>query len=337
MILNHIQPCEQFWGRSDVYNYLPNIRTVHNAIYIPWSHGGPWGVFTSEGKPIVEAINYRDTQRLVSGPEPFFPAEFPKNLEPYPDTLMYAGYLNPHYGHFIINSLPRFWPLIYGKKHLPPFCLHVAGAVENVLKMDFAGSIFEKLGVRDNLRTFDKPLRIKTLLVPDTSLHEQFGVHRVFGDLCRLVGRDLWLEAEVDTIDKPLYLSKTRLKSGVGHFADEERIVAKLADAGATIFFPEEHTFADQVRTLARHKKIIGTTGSAFHTSVFSAPARTIIGINPTALINTNYTLLDIINKNRSRYFYPREVFYSHAGDFQTTHHAADPEGIASDIISLMG
>jgi capsular polysaccharide biosynthesis protein len=336
LYLDHIAPCEAFWGRAEVYSYLPNIRIVRNAIYIPWSHGGPWGVFTSEGHPIAEAINYRDTERVISGPEPYFPSEFPQDLDCHPGTIMYMGYLNPHYGHFIINTLPRFWPLLYGREKLPELCCHVVGTVQEFLEMNFAKTIFASVGLTEGLNTFDRPLRISTLLVPDTSLHEQFGVHRIFGELCKQVGRDLWREDEVDTISDPLYLSKTRLKIGVGRFADEERIVAKLSEAGATIFFPEEHTFADQVATMARHKTIIGTTGSAFHTSIFSAPARKIIGLSPTALTNTNYTMLDIINKNRSRYFFPKDVSYSHTGQFQTTHHPADPEGIAADLIKLL-
>jgi capsular polysaccharide biosynthesis protein len=250
---------------------------------------------------------------------------------------MYMGYLNPHYGHFIINTLPRFWPLIYGKRNLPALCCHVVGTVDEFLEMDFARTIFTSVDLASGLSVFDRPIRIKTLLVPDTALHEQFGVHRIFGDLCRQIGREFWREDEVDSVSEPLYLSKTRLKIGVGHFADEDRIVHKLSEVGAQIFFPEEHTFADQVAALARHKTIIGTTGSAFHTSIFSAPGRNIIGINPTALTNTNYTMLDIINKNRSRYFYPEDISYSHDGEFQTTHHAADPEGVASDIIRLLG
>lgn len=336
MMLNHIKPSEQLWGRAEVYNYLPNIRIVHNAIYIPWSHGGPWGVFTSEGKPIAESINYRDVQRVVSGPEPFFPTEMPENLEFFPDTMMYMGYLNPHYGHFIINTLPRFWPIISASQKLPKLCCHVVGEVHEFLEMNFARAVFQKLNVAESLNIFDRPLRIRTLLVPDTSLHEQFGVHRIFGDLCRHIGRDFWRDDEVDSIGAPLYLSKSRLKIGVGHFADEDRIVDKLAEAGAKIYFPEEHTFADQVATLARHKTIVGTTGSAFHTSIFSAPRRNIIGINPTEFTNTNYTMLDIINKNHSMYFLPNEVSYSYEGEFQTTHHAANPEGIASDILKLL-
>jgi hypothetical protein len=323
-----LEACAGLWGGNNFIAALPAIRVVENALYIPWSGGGSWGVFNSQRNLVKESVNYHAGGEAISGPAPSYPSTEPE-FESVRQDFIYLGFLNPHFGHFITNTLARFWPLLIDPKQANILC-HCPVNNDYLCTLEFLKTMLRELDLTiSNLVNFDRPTRIPKLIVPNTSLHEMFSVHSVFGDLCAYIGRGLWNPEEVDIVDQPIFFSKTRLSKGVGRFANEEDIVEVLDKAGVRIAFPEPLSFREQVRLLAMHKVLLGTTGPAFHTSVFSAPGRKIRALNQGPDVNSNFVLLDRINRNDSRYYFSRGMSHTYGDGFLTNHYVQDPRSVA--------
>lgn len=300
--------CSSLWGTADWIAEDPARQHLPEATYRPWSAEAPWGLFPGAEPAPREAAE--------DGP------------------FLYVGALATHYGHFLINTLPRLWPLVSWQGPLPRILCHVSGPREALEELAFLRAILCQLGIDTaDVVSFDRPQTVRDVVVPEPALREQAAVHAVFAELCRTIGRPLWRDVAVDAVTRPLYLSKTRLRAGVAHVTNEEAIVAELERRGVEIAFPETLGFAEQVRLLSGRRIVMGTLGSAFHTSAFAAPGRRLVGLNWQIAVNANFALLDRVNGAQARYYHPHGTLYEEAPGWQVAWTVADPRGVAEALL----
>ena len=115
-----------------------------------------------------------------------------------------------------------------------------------------------------------------SVIVPGPAIEEQSFIHRSLDDVAYAVARRLGVRSEART-DRPIYLSKTRLSGGISRMRDERLLEDALAARGFHVVHPQELSFADQVRTIARASAVTGTLGSALHSTMFlTSPSRVV-------------------------------------------------------------
>lgn len=314
-------PCGTLWGRCERREGLPSLRRFGRTTYLPFRlDGGPWGLYA------------RDGSRLGEGREPA-PGDALPEAEPAPaEPLLYIGRIAFHYGHFIVNTLPHLWPLVGWKGPRPRLLCHAPR--EGWTGFDFLPAVLARLGYGlDDLVTFEAPVRLGDVLVPDPALIEQAAVHPVFGDLCRAVGAGLWQPEAVDSEARPAYLAKTRLSAGITRLVNEAGIAEELERLGVEIVHPEALDFAAQVRLLSTRRIVLGTVGSAFHSSAFAAPGRRLVGLNWQPALNANFPLIDGLNGTRARYYHALGTGYPERGAFEVAWEVPDPRGLAHDLL----
>ena len=313
-------PCRTLWGTCERHANLPRWRRYGRADFHPIRTDGPWGLFA------------RDGRRLGAGRDPT-PGEALAEPEPVETgPTLYIGLLALHYGHFVINTLPHLWPLVGWTGRRPKLLCHVEPGSWN--GVPFLAAILGRLGLGpDDLVAFDRPVRLADVLVPEPALHEQASVHAVCGDLYRRVGEGFWDPSEVDSESRPAYLAKTRLTSGITRLINEDALAAELDRHGVEIVHPERLDFGAQVRLLSRRRIVLGTVGSAFHTSVFAAPRRRLVGLNWQPALNANFPLLDGLNGTRARYYHATGTRYRDPGAFEVTWEVPDPRGLARALL----
>ncbi len=310
--------CTSLWGTSEWIAAAPGLRRFTDAVYRPRSSEAPWGLF-AEGRRIDDGsadAGPAVAETIADGP------------------FLYVGALATHYGHFLINTLPRFWPLAAWQGPPPRILCHGPGPREGWAGLPFLAAILGRLGLDTaDIVTFDRAVTVRDVMVPEPALIEQAAVHAVFADLCDTIGRPLWQDVAVDAVTRPLYLSKTRLRAGVAHVTNEAEIVAHLERRGVEIAFPETLAFADQVRLLSGRRVVMGTLGSAFHTTAFAAPGRRLVGLNWQHAVNANFALLDRVNGAQARYYHPHGTLYEEADGWHLAWTVADPRGVAETLL----
>ncbi|GJD79209.1 glycosyltransferase family 61 protein [Methylobacterium gregans] len=292
------------WGDQIIVPEAPRTEGYQNAHLLPL-HDFPdrdprWGTYDSDGRLIEQAAYKRGPGRQLLGQSQSMEAD----LEfLYVDAMGIYGGLNlPYYGHYLLSTLPRYW---YDLKRSYPgskIYIHVMEGLAHWFSRPFVLQTMTALGLTlDDFVAIDRPLRIRTLVVPGPAFIEQSQAHAVFSDTGRMIGEAL-LKKPVPARSEPVYLSKENLKSGIWKTTNESELVGEMRQAGVRIVHPENLELNEQVKIFAEHHTILGFAGSGLHTCLLSGGDHRIIALCPLASVNSNFLLLDRIKNNDSHY-----------------------------------
>jgi capsular polysaccharide biosynthesis protein len=340
MRLQVLKRCSESWGSCRLIGADPEIGHHCGVAYLPFGQGHSWGIYDLQGFLLADTVDLHGPQGDHHHEQaPRLDRSFLADVEEAPEaTYIYGGFINPHYGHFIVNSLARQWPLARSTKSKVKILCHGPANPDHWFARPFIKAIFNALGLtREDFVTFDRRTLIPRLIVPLTSMREQHYIHTVFGELCARIGRNL-LGAEHSVREaRPAYLSKAGLKSGVGNVVNEIRIVEVLEREGVEIVFPEQIDLTAQIRLYAERDHICGIAGSALHTQAFWPSRGRVSTISATPGPNSNFFLIDLASKSQVDYFYPpgSRVVNEGSNAFLTSIEVQKPELIASDILRL--
>jgi capsular polysaccharide biosynthesis protein len=161
------------------------------------------------------------------------------------------------------------------------------------------------------------------------------GVNTVYRVMCKKIGRAYCDERDHDA-GPPIYLSKTRLTSGVGRFVGEQEVVDILERDGVQIVYPEELTVSEQIQLISRSRVVAGTSGSALHTSIFSAFGRRIIALNQNDDVNSNFVMIDRLVGNSASYYFAPQSRSKKGSSFLTDHTLEDPAKVGSSLLRII-
>lgn len=322
-------------GEVRITQEPPRLRVVENAHYLPFVHDGAWGVFDAERRIVEESVDFLGPERQPQHQVTDWPPDLSGPIEEAPEEhYLYLGQLNPHYGHFIVNTLARFWPMLDEGGDRPKLLCHgYFGGHELLAGRPFVTDILDRLGLRlADLTVFDRPVRIRRLTVAAPALREMASAHPVMAALGDAVGRASLDGVPVDAEARPVYLSKARLADYVQRIENEDEMADSLSRAGVDVVYPETLTFDEQVRLLARRRTIIAGLGSALHTALFAPPRRSMIVLSSDPQVNATYLLIDALKGNRSRYYHPQGLTYTQGSHRRLTFFE-HPKRIAEELI----
>ncbi|WP_172961181.1 glycosyltransferase family 61 protein [Asticcacaulis excentricus] len=217
-----------------------------------------------------------------------FGADYEGAAEKVPGTVFYAGFLyHDHFGHFLTESLSRFWYLFYSGEKIRPVFNTIPGIRE---LSDMNKFFLNKLGVNsEDVLLIDRPLRFENVIVPRAGFElgnpnyvlEQLNVFKHISSA--------QLNA-FDGLDKsaPVYVSRTKFNNRKIH--GEQYLEGVLKYNGWNIVHPEMHSLSDQISIFNSSNIYCGVLGSAMHNLLFSNEGKRPIYIERTR--GTPHTLM---------------------------------------------
>jgi hypothetical protein len=248
------------------------------------------------GRVVPEARRTSTSGWRSADPEVISP---PAEVERLGGTCLYLGHYTRAYGHFLLESLSRFWALgagaQYDKVIFQPWWLDPEGSPLHPTQV--ARVCFECFGIgRDDIVVADRHLRVENLLVPsplfrigdgrgiDFAMHgDQGEVFREIVRHCTSGRRALGLLARrlAGRWRPPskAYLSRMRLAGSRRAIENEAEIERVFRLHGFEVVYPEALPFERQVALYHGAGVIAGIAGSAMHNSVFMRPGATAITI----------------------------------------------------------
>jgi capsular polysaccharide biosynthesis protein len=295
--------CQGFWGGSSFLTTPLRTRVIENAIYTPFNphvfldRDPDWGIYDANGDLVPEAAYVRgETQKLVGQCRHIDPATL--DLQDAPSaTMIYAGPIIPHFGHFLLTSLARLWALDGSAPALfhshPSLFEHGAPFIRDILA---AANLTPR-----NACSLARPTRIKRLVVPEASVIEQFQVSPAYAASGGRVGAAFTETGRFGA--GRYYLSKSRLTFGVAGLQEEAAVERAFVRRGFEVVYPEVLSIADQVSLFRNAVVIAGTASSAFHTVAlvpYARARRMIFSYSNTP--NSNFALLDHGSLGKSDY-----------------------------------
>ncbi len=340
-----LRRCSHAWGAVRVLTEPLKADAYERTLFMPFSRTNyfakdpTWGIYNSSGELIEAAALRLYEHRELVGQSETTPLAF-EHAELAPEgDYVYGGPFVLHYGHFICTTLARLWYAAQGRLDGAKVVFHSHQDVDAMLAIPHVRACFEKLGLNaGNIIVPERPTRFDRLIIPEPAFEEQSFVHPAYRETCRLIGGG-YVEDDAASPLPPVYLSKTALTKGVGRISNEGVIEDYLYERGVEIIYPEKLSWAEQVRLFSQRRVIAGTTGSAFHTSIF-APARArLICLSTSGSVNSNLLLADAVNGTAAIYTYPESgnrAELSNVDDFLTLVTLAQPAQVARDLADLI-
>jgi len=328
----------RYWGEVKVIEGKPSISVENQILATPFNYNNKWGIYNKDGiivknsydfrgsnnKPINQDVSNLDNNDIFS--------ENSINIE---ETVVYIGRINPHFGHFLINTLPRMWVLgtdeFYNKKVKVAF--HSEVSIDYLISLNFFSEIINSLEINvDDLIHIDKKIMFESLVVPESSLMEQTYVYTYFRKFCLSLSKKILRDVDISN-KKPGYYSKDKLKSGVGSFSNENEIVQIMNDRNIEVFRPETKSFKEQIIWISTRSIIYGTAGSFLHSIIFAPCVPTVVALNPTSEINSNFELIDTVSNCDSIYIHTNKIEFMNNPNFLTTRRIGNTVEIAECML----
>lgn len=306
---------DQYHGNSVVVSGTPSLRLCRDVIYVPT-------VQQDKDRHINHGL-YDQQHRIIPGSgrvvgpnnNHFGPASFSAfNKSRYrkiSEKFYYFGYFATHYGHFIVDCLGRLQSFMYLRRKFPNLKLLFHGdvSVDVLLKIDFIKEILDAIDIRpSDFISFNEITEISEVFVQAPAFEELNFCYKSFYEFTHFIGEKIRkIQRGGDSLssekikNKPIYISKSRLISGVSKLINEFMLEEMLIKEGFEVIYPENLTIGEQINLYSQSSILCGFAGSAFHTSLFCAPRQMII-LSYDKLMWTNQVLIDKICENNSLY-----------------------------------
>ncbi len=315
----------------------PLIEEHTDALYVPFAGYGldddrSWGLYARDGRLIPAAAYVRGPGRALVG-QSGHASVGAAEIEDAPDEhLIHAGPLLLHYGHFLLSTLSRLWPLAGGLVPRSPLLWHSNYDLAVLPGHPYVGAALSGLGLDAGaFRRFTRPTRIRRLTVIAPAFIEESLAHRAYARLCRTVG-DRLAPGLAAGPSAPAYLARSRLGGGVKGIANEDALCRALASLGVEIVHPEQLSLAGQVRLFGTDRVVMGLCGSAFHTAAFAPPRARLVMIE--VLHGRNQHLVNRLSGCRMQVLRPSEPLpFIEGGTFERTYAFPDPAAAARDLL----
>ena len=331
--------CNGRLGGNDVIQAEPATTEWHDVVYLPagMPAGCNGGLYDRSGQLLPHSGYYRGPDRQLVAQVASVPVDTWAAAEAAPDdTYIFGGALQTHYGHFLLGTLARFWHLRPGRR--PPGKIVMQAPIQLAawFEMPHIAFLFGRLGLTTaDFVQWDRPMRLHSVVVPEASFEELSSAHQAFASLGNAVGNGVASTGWAHRNSTPVYLCKSRLRSGVWRIRNEMELADTLARRGVDVVFPEELSLSDQIGLYQTRETVLGTVSSGFHTSIFASEAATIVGLNHDAVIVSNYTLIDAVNGNTSHYYHPQGAITAAGSDgaFSLNFDLMSPGDTAGDLL----
>lgn len=283
------------------FDHAPSATAHRNVTYTP----AKLGKADSRGALYDESGSILPGSRLIRGlrdePASHDAPSIPitSGMKTLKGRYLYIGRLMPHYGHFITETLAKWWPLATNE----PFDGYVVHLHDvRMLDWPYVTAFLAAAGIERSKLVFscNGPLRIEEIVLPQSSIQLESHVFRHFRLTCLHLARTLGV-ASAQPSNQPLYVSRMALKKGVYRYSGEGLIEDFMRKKGARIVYPETMTLREQYAAFTQHSRIFGVTGSAMHNVVFAEGPREVVYLGPN-WINLTCCLIDSVSDVTSTY-----------------------------------
>lgn len=276
----HTNP-ERFFAGPRPYRMIyakPTITTYSNVIYTPAMREGPkvrlGCLYDEELNRIDLSMTYRGRTDDLFNTDPERYEGNPADLPVYERPVLYMNHLRPHFGHFVMETLSNWWALTEDLD-VDRYLFHVLSP--GLLERSYVKACLEAMQFnQDNMLWFDKPMRLKKVIVAQSSFQLHSHIYSSYRDVLNKLAVALGADQATPT-DQPVFLSRRFDTKGVRQYIDQEKVEDFLAKNGVRVIAPNQIPFGEQLKLANEHRYILGFQGSQLVNIVGALEPRNVI------------------------------------------------------------
>ncbi len=268
---------------------LGDPECVENGIVIPLHaydiYNYEHGVSTPDGKYIISSGRF--------GCQPDLNEEIFKSPIQREETVIYAGRLHEHYGHFLLESTARLWYYLEKRHH--KLCFTIAESWHGV--PGYAREFFDLLGIpEEQIIICSEPTQFRRVIIPKLSFrmfaadyypHSQ--VPRRYYTEKFLIPFRLAAKNIVPARHRKIYLS--RKKWNKSRPIGETELENCFIKNGYEPISMEKFSLREQIAIIKGAESIAGINGTAMHNVLFSDSKPELILMNRSAATDAQHII----------------------------------------------
>lgn len=189
-------------------------------------------------------------------------------------SVLYAGYMRKSWGHFLMNSTARLWPLFVVPEKFDKIVFFAEGHEACGLHANFK-EFLSLLGVLDKCVVLPpSAYSFDALTIGDPSLENGCYYSREFAmpfDAVRAAALSGAGDAAPAGISKGILLSRSKWGDNKKLQINIERLEALFTSAGYTAVSPENTPLTSLIRLMDRAGEVVSFSGSTAHNMMFCA------------------------------------------------------------------
>ncbi|SFM53179.1 Protein of unknown function [Methylobacterium pseudosasicola] len=225
-----------------------------------WLHGFFGGVYDRNNQFVDMSITTRGHGLPVIYKNDS--VELNGNYEYIDGNCLYCGPIFDHFGHFLLETTARLWPMVEGR--FDRFIFQLPGG-EKLTLSDYQRYFFSELGILDKIIVTGNGIRAKKLTIPSQAsillncmLPEFTAAFDIIGSRHRdKVG-----------LNKNIYISRSKID--IGRVVGEELLESAFAISGFDVIHPQELSPREQIEVFSCAEHLVGFQGSGLHNVLFA-------------------------------------------------------------------
>lgn len=209
------------------------------------------------------------------------------------EDVVYLGYINNHWGHFLLDATARLYYFIQNEEK-PYKYAYVVNEGQEYIPGTSIRRFLELLGIADKVIFISQVTRCRTIIVPEPGYMINGYYSQEFLQVFDRVAD------RVDCLAFPtyekVYYSRAAFKKAQGSEVGEELLLELFEKNDFTIISPEQYTLDEQIAIIRNTEFLAGMAGTLPHNLLFAKPGQKMLILNKTH--NLNMAQMDI---NRMR------------------------------------
>lgn len=211
--------------------------------------------------------------------------------------VVYCGYFNPQWGHFLFESLPRLW-FLADKLHCGSVDEYVFVTDRNSKCEITPGSnyaaLFSLLGILPRVRIISRPIRFASVIVPEEPFVLGRFINTAFSRLIEKIRRSA-IASSISTFPAKLFLGRSSFRKARKYEIGLQRIENHFRSNGYEVAFPEQVPLDRLITLMDRAVETVTFSGSAAHNLLFAPSGSQVTVIERFPYVNYFQTAIDIL------------------------------------------
>ncbi|MCW2264239.1 hypothetical protein M2305_000186 [Gluconobacter cerinus] len=280
--------------RDSVFEGAPEVRVIRRSLYIPFHESREsCGLYYIHKEPLEDAVPKRFMNNISDISS--------RKLSETHSDLYWGGYLDPHYGHFCIETLSNLWGYKRGQKII----FHTLFGIEQLLSLPWISYYFEFFGIeKDNIVEVSGISNIKNLTFSKPSFKINEYIYNCFPSFLQEVKskrkNNFLLKKKI------IYVSRIGLKSGTYSIINENILEEALKRSGVVVVRVDDIKIEDQT-SMFENNIVVSFSGSFLHNSIFVKNSRGICycvdEIHSPEFSRKTFHMLDYSSGSSFKYF----------------------------------
>ncbi len=230
---------------------------------LAWGRGG---MLDSDGNFIPQ-----------SGITNYYETGYPALNSEYRDArVVYGGYFVHHWGHFLLDTVPRLWYCFENDAQVDKYVFMVNLGEDTGLKGNYR-EFFALLGILDKIEIVNQPTRYREVIVPELSYDRRNSYwSQRYNEIFEKVSANVKPDPKWEPKQR-IFLSRGRLTKALKMEAGLQFLDHYFQKNGFEVIYPEQISLSYMIFLIRNAELCASGSGSLPHNMLFGADGQKIV------------------------------------------------------------